>query len=170
MHTRTIGRHPDATLTLSRVLFAVIAVAMTGYFSYRYLATESAEAEITAIRPSCELVTCNWGKCGSRQRMACLGVPATLASNQYVRRFQEARLQFVGSDGQYRATWTEFGKLNKGDVAVGDRMTIDYFDGFGKEPEVTARPSLFMTVFGLGAFLFFLSIAARLHQRKWSGL
>jgi len=149
------------------MLLTVIAVATTGYLAYRYLATHSADGKIVAVRPYCELVTCSWGKCNSRERMACTDLPDMLHSNQHVRRFDEGRVEFSGRGGQSRASWAELGKLGKGRVRVGDRVAIHYIDGFGAEPEITAKPSFFLTSIGIGAFLFFLSIGARLKRSRW---
>lgn len=149
------------------LLLTLIAVAVTGYFSYRYLATQAAEAEIAAVRPYCELVTCSWGKCNRRERLACHDVPATLKPEQHVRRFHEARVEFVGSDGQFRAAWVEFAKLDKTGAKVGDRIAIHYIDSFSEEPEITPRPSLVLTTFGVAAFLVFLSFGARRMRSRW---
>lgn len=166
MHIRAVSRKPGLSMPFGSLLLTLIAVATAGYFSYRDLATRGAEAEVSAVRPYCELISCSWGKCNRRQQMACADLPASLEPNQHVRQFEQARLEFVGSDGQSRAAWAESTRLENSKVHVGDRIAIHYIDGFGSEPEITQPSSLFTTIFGIAAFLFFLSIGARLQQQK----
>lgn len=148
------------------LLLTLIAVATTGYVAFRYLATQAADGNIVAVRPYCALVTCSKG-CNSGAKMACTDIPAEIKSNQRVRRFNEGRVEFVGRDGRSRASWAEFDKLGKGSVRVGDRVRIHYIDVLGDEPEITVKPSFFLTVVGIGSFLFFLSVGARLKSSRW---
>lgn len=156
-------------ISIGSFFFVLVALATTGYVAYRYLATQGSEGKIVAVRPYCELVTCSWGKCNQRQRMACTEIPGTLQSNQNVRRFQEGRIEFAGRDGQMRGAWAEFSKFPRGTVRVGDSVSIHYVDGFGEEPEITGQPSLFLSIIGIAALVFFLSVGARLHRAKWEG-
>ncbi len=166
MHIRAVSRKPGLSMPFSSLLLTLIAVATAGNFSYRYVATSGAEAEVSAVRPYCELISCRWGKCNSRQQMACADLPVSLEHDQHVRQFEQARLEFVGSDGKRRAAWADSSRLDKSKVHVGDRIAIHYIDGFGSEPEITPPRNLFTTVFGIAAFLYFLSIGARLRQKK----
>lgn len=168
MHTVVVGGRKGFQMPFGSALFTLIALAVVGYHSYLYLAVQAAEAEILAVRPYCQLITCNWGKCSRGERMACVDVPATLDPEQRVRRFQEARVEFIDRYGQRRAAWTEIGRGIQGGARVGDRVSVHFIDHLGGEVEVTNRPSLFLTVFGLAAFLFFLSIGARIHHSKWA--
>lgn len=169
MYATSVNLPFGLRMSIGSLFFVLIAVATTGYIAYRYLATHGSEGKIVAVRPYCELVTCKWGKCNQRQRMACIDIPGTLQSNQNVRRFQEGRVEFIGGDGQIRGVWAEFSKFPRGTVRVGDVVNIHYIDGFGEEPEITGRPSLFLSIVGIVAFVFFLSIGARIHRAKWAG-
>lgn len=167
MHTVAIGGRNGLRLPFGSAILTLIAVAAVGYHCYRYLATRAVEAEIAAVRPYCQLVTCKWGKCGRGERLACSEVSATLGPDQRVRRFEEAKMEFNGRNGQRRAVWAEIGTVIEGRVRVGDNVNVHIIDLLGGEPEVTNRPSLLLTLFGLGAFLFFLSIGARGYQHRW---
>lgn len=169
MRANSVVRTTGIRLPFGSLLFTLIAVATVGYFSYRYLATRASEAQVSAVRPYCELVTCRWGKCNSRRQMACEEIPSPLETDQHVRHFDQARVEFVGSDGRHRAAWAELGRTVRHSARVGDRISVHYIDGFGPEPEITSRPNLFLSLFGIAAFLFFLSIGARMHRSRWQG-
>lgn len=166
MYGQAIDRLSGRQIPIRSWVFTVIAVATIGYVAYRYVATQPAEGEITAFRPYCELISCHWGKCNSRRNMACEEVPDPLPSHQFVRHIRQAQVQFTGRDGQSRTVWEEQGRLGIGSKArIGDSVSLHYIDGFSGEPEVAPRPNLFMSLFGIAAFLFFLSIGARMKSR-----
>lgn len=169
MYAQFSNRPFGPRMSFGTLFFALIAVTTSGHVAYRYLATHGSDGKIVAVRPYCELVTCNLGKCNQRQRMTCIDIPGTLQSNQNVRRFQEGRVEFVGGDGQIRGAWAEFSKFPRGTVRIGEVVNIHYIDGFGEEPEITGRPNLFLSIVGIAALFFFLSIGARIHHAKWAG-
>lgn len=166
MNLRLILQPFGRNRPLANLIMTLIVFAPCFYVGGRYLVTQRAVADVTAIRPYCELVTCRGGRCTNRQPIACSDVPATFEPYQSVRRSQQAHVEFIGRGGQSRSVWEDFSRFAKGHPRVGERIAIHYIDVFGFEPEVVRRPDLSMIVFGIVAFVFFLSIGAR-RRARW---
>lgn len=175
MLVRTLESRKPLRDRLFVLILVVTAIAMGAQVVYRHLATQQATATVADVRPYCEKVSCSWGKCNTRTHINCEEADRLESTDMHIQRSwsgqsafiardQEAKLIFLGRDGNERTTWVTFERLGIASARIGDSRSIHYIDG--SSPEVVNQPSLYLSIVGIIVLLVMVKFGIGMAQRS----